>query len=71
MLTPEERDTINDLLERRNETMRTTYFPDRDRLFPPYARQVSPDAPVRGDPEELPRFQYAVRSILKLLAVES
>ncbi|SEK22573.1 hypothetical protein SAMN05443999_10122 [Roseovarius azorensis] len=71
VLTPEERDTINDLLERRNETMRQTYFPGRDHLFPPSARPASPEVPMRGDPEELPRFQYAVRSILKLLAAES
>ncbi len=71
VLTPSERDTINDLLEQRNETMRRAYFPDRDRLFPAFAHPASPDVPMRGDPEELPRFQYAVRSILKLLAAEN
>ena len=65
VLTPAEREKVNETLETRNAAMREAFFPGRDRLFP--KRNADTDAPTRGHPGEVMEFQYAVRKLHKLI----
>jgi hypothetical protein len=65
VLNPAERTQINDALETRNAAMRETYFPGRNRLFPP--RDDTLMAFQRGGPEELADFQYITTKLRTLV----
>ncbi len=66
VLTAEECDKINGILEARNAGMRQAFFPERKQLFPELKDKYT--GPERGHPDELAEFQYAMRIVLQVMA---